>query len=69
MEDVEYVEDVSGVAYDAEQLGDVHGVAWPRVREQLAELRLLKRVEATGGAASSSNVTGSSIPASARTKF
>ncbi|MEU0690862.1 hypothetical protein [Streptomyces uncialis] len=30
--------------------GDVHGVARPRVRQQLAELRTLERVAAVGGA-------------------
>ncbi|WP_181653113.1 hypothetical protein [Streptomyces sp. WAC00263] len=34
----------------AEHLGDVHGVARPRVGEQLEELRVLERVEAAGGA-------------------
>ncbi|MET9382259.1 hypothetical protein ABZY09_14565 [Streptomyces sp. NPDC002928] len=32
-----------------EHLGDVHGVAGPRVGQRLAELRALKRVETTGG--------------------
>ena len=31
VEDVEHVEDVPGAAYEAEHLGDVHGVARPRV--------------------------------------
>ncbi|MGW4965583.1 hypothetical protein ACWEPL_50885 [Nonomuraea sp. NPDC004186] len=30
VEDVEHVEDVPGAAYEAEHLGDVHGVARPR---------------------------------------
>lgn len=51
VEDVEHVEDVAGGAYEAEHFGDVHGVARPRVGEQLAELRPLERVEAAGGAA------------------
>lgn len=50
VEDVEHDEDVLGAAHEAEHLGDVHGVARPRVRQQLAELRALKRVEAAGGA-------------------
>ncbi|KRD20155.1 hypothetical protein ASE41_17700 [Streptomyces sp. Root264] len=49
MEDVEHVEDVPGAAYEAEHLGDVHGVARPRVGEELAELRALEGVETTGG--------------------
>jgi len=32
VEYVEYVEDVPGAAHKAEHLGDVHGVARPRVR-------------------------------------
>ena len=44
------VEDVPGAAYEAEHLGDVHGVARPRVGEQFAELRALEGVEAAGGA-------------------
>lgn len=66
VEDVEHVEDVAGAVHEAEHLGDVHGVARPRIDEQLAELRALQRVE---GPASSSKTTGSSIPASARTRF
>ena len=50
VQDVEYVEDVSGAAYEAEHLGDVDGVARPRVHEQFAELRALEGVEAAGGA-------------------
>jgi hypothetical protein len=50
VQDVEHIEDVLGAAYETEHLGDVHGVTRPRIREQLAELRALKRVEATGGA-------------------
>jgi hypothetical protein len=34
VEDVEHVEDVPGAAYEAEHLGDVHGVARPGVGEQ-----------------------------------
>nr|WP_235884262.1 hypothetical protein [Saccharopolyspora elongata] len=49
VEDVEHVEDVPGPAYEAEHLGDVHGVARPRVVQQFAELRPLERVEAAGG--------------------
>ncbi|MFJ5226463.1 hypothetical protein [Streptomyces sp. NPDC088400] len=60
MEDVELVEDVASAAYEAEHLGDVHGVAEPRVSEQFTELRVL-RLEVPG---SSSKTTGSSIPAS-----
>jgi hypothetical protein len=47
---VEDVEDVPGAAYEAEHLGDVHGVARPSVGEQLAELRSPERVKAAGGA-------------------
>ena len=65
VEDVEHVEDVTGASYEAEHLGDVHGVARPRVRQQFAELRALKRVEVP---VSSSNPRGSSIWASARTR-
>lgn len=36
VQDVEHVEDVLGAAYEAEHLGDVHGVARPRVGQQLA---------------------------------
>jgi len=50
VEDVEHVEDVPGAADEAEHLGDVHGVARPRVGEQFAELRPLEGVEAAGGA-------------------
>jgi hypothetical protein len=50
VEDVEHVEDVPGAADEAEHLGDVDGVARPRVGEQLAELRALEGVEATGSA-------------------
>ncbi|GAA2638342.1 hypothetical protein GCM10009863_63960 [Streptomyces axinellae] len=50
VQDVEHVEDVLVAAHEAEHLGDVHGVARPRVLQQLAELRPLKRVEAAGGA-------------------
>nr|WP_322778244.1 hypothetical protein [Frankia sp. Cas4] len=45
---VEDVEDVLRAAYEAEHLGDVHGVARPRVGEQIAELRALEGVEAAG---------------------
>jgi hypothetical protein len=38
VEDVEHVEDVPRAAHEAERLGDVHGVARPRVGEQFAEL-------------------------------
>ncbi|WP_185836960.1 hypothetical protein [Streptomyces sp. WAC 06783] len=41
VEDVEHVEDVASAAHEAEHPGDVHGVARPRVRQQLAELRPL----------------------------
>ncbi|HEY3502762.1 MAG TPA: hypothetical protein VGN37_08295 [Actinocatenispora sp.] len=51
VEDVEHVKDVAGAAYEAEHLGDVHGVARPRIGEQFAELRALKGVETAGGAA------------------
>jgi hypothetical protein len=50
VQDVEHVEDVPSAAHEAEHLGDVHGVARPRVRQQLAELRALEGVEAAGGA-------------------
>lgn len=49
VEDVEHVEDVLGAAHEAEHLRDVHGVARPRVRQQLAEFRALERVETAGG--------------------
>jgi hypothetical protein len=49
VQDVQHVEDVLRTSHKAEHLGDVHGVARPRVREQLAELRALERVEAAGG--------------------
>ncbi|MEO3805293.1 hypothetical protein [Nonomuraea sp. B1E8] len=55
VEDVEHVEDVLGAAYEAEHLGDVHGVAGPRVGEQFAELRPLEVP------ACSSKVTGSAF--------
>ncbi|MFE2158964.1 hypothetical protein ACFW9M_14200 [Streptomyces lydicus] len=42
---------------------DVHRVVRPGVREQFAELRPLKRVEAAGGAGLL-KTAGSSIPAS-----
>lgn len=45
----QHVEDVLVAAHEAEHLGDVDGVARPRVRQQLAELRALERVEAAGG--------------------
>jgi hypothetical protein len=45
---VQDVEDVPGATQEAEHLGDVHGVARPRVRQQLAELRPLQRVKAAG---------------------
>ncbi len=51
VQDVEHVEDLSGAAYEAEHLGDVHGVARPRVVEERAELQALEGVEAAGGAA------------------
>ncbi len=51
VQDVEHVEDVAGAADEAEHLGDVDGVARPRVVEERAELRALDRVEAAGGAA------------------
>lgn len=50
VQDVEHVEDVLGAAYEAEHFGDVHGVARPCVRQQVAELRALHRVKAAGGA-------------------
>lgn len=50
VQDVEHVEDAPGAAYEAEHLGDVHDVARPRVRQQLAELRALEPVKAGGGA-------------------
>ena len=65
VQDFEYVKDVLVAADEAEHLGDVHGVARPRVRQQFAELRALKRVEVP---VSSSNPRGSSIWASARTR-
>jgi hypothetical protein len=49
VEDVEHVEDVPDAAYEAEHLADVDGVARPRVRPELAELRPLEGVEAAGG--------------------
>ncbi|MFF1705079.1 hypothetical protein [Streptomyces sp. NPDC058252] len=58
VEDVEHVEDVPGAAYEAEHLGDVHGVARPGARQQFAELRALQRVEAAGGARGPSKTTG-----------
>lgn len=65
VEDVEHVEDVRGGAtHEAEHRRDVHGVARPRVRAQLAELRALKPVEAAGEPASTSRTTGSSVPTS-----
>lgn len=51
VEDVEHVKDVAGTAHEAEHPRDAHGVARPRVRQQLAELRPLEGVEAAGGAA------------------
>ncbi|WP_258573803.1 hypothetical protein [Streptomyces sp. KM273126] len=63
---VEDVEDVLGAAHEAEHLRDVRGVARPRVSEQFAELRALERVEVR---AFSSKTTGSSVPASVRTRF
>ena len=48
-QDIEHVEDVLVAAYEAEHLGDVHGVARPRVGEQFTELRALERVETAGG--------------------
>ncbi|MXG26866.1 hypothetical protein [Streptomyces sp. YIM 132580] len=56
-------------AHEAEHLGDVHGVARPRVRQQLAELRALEGVEAAGGARVLLEDDPASIPASARTRF
>jgi hypothetical protein len=53
-------------ADEAEHLGDVHGAARPSVVKERAELRALERVEVPG---SSSKTTGSSIPASSRTRF
>jgi hypothetical protein len=50
VQDVQHVEDVRRASHKAEHLGDVHGVARPRVREQLVELRALEQVEAAGGA-------------------
>ncbi|NEC17226.1 hypothetical protein [Streptomyces parvus] len=50
VQDFEDVEDVLVAAHEAEHLGDVRGVARPRVRQRLAELRSLERVEAAGGA-------------------
>ncbi|GAA1731057.1 hypothetical protein GCM10009680_85010 [Streptomyces yatensis] len=50
VEDVEHVEDVSGAAYEAEHLGDVHGVPGPCVVEERAELRALEGMETAGGA-------------------
>lgn len=70
VKDVEHVEAVAGAAYEAEHLGDVHGVARSRVGEQLAGLRPLEGVKAAGGVpASSSKTTGSSIPALSKTRF
>jgi hypothetical protein len=68
VQDFEDVEDVLVAAHEAEHLGDVHGVARPRVGEEFAELRALERVEAAGVPASSSKTRRSSIPASARTR-
>jgi hypothetical protein len=48
VQDFEDVENVLVAADEAEHLGDVHGVARPRVREQFAGLRALERVEAAG---------------------
>lgn len=50
VEDVEHVEDVPGASYEAEHLGDVHGVTRPGVVEERAELWALEGVEAAGGA-------------------
>ncbi len=50
VQDVEDVEDVPGTAYEAEHLGDVHGVPGPRVVEERAELGALEGLEAAGGA-------------------
>jgi hypothetical protein len=50
VEDVGHVEDVPGATHEAEHPGDVHGVAWPLVREEFAELRALEGREAAGGA-------------------
>ncbi|GAA4309491.1 hypothetical protein GCM10023178_18140 [Actinomadura luteofluorescens] len=48
--DLEDVQDVLVAAHRAEHLGDVRGVAGPRVGEQLvAERRALEWVQATGG--------------------
>lgn len=69
MEDVEHVEDVAGAAYEAAHLGEVDGVAGPGVVEECAELRALEWVETAGGAGAPSKTTGSSIPASSRTRF
>ncbi|WP_242895532.1 hypothetical protein [Actinomadura litoris] len=49
MQDIEQVTDVLGATYEAENLGDMHDVAQPRVGEQLVELWPLERMEAAGG--------------------
>jgi hypothetical protein len=49
VEHVEHVEDVASAADEAEHLGDVHGVAWPRVRQQFAELRAQRRTPVVKG--------------------
>jgi hypothetical protein len=66
VEDVEHVEDVPGAAHEAEHLGDVHGVARPSVSEEREERAELRALEVPG---SSSKTTGSSIPASSKTRF
>jgi hypothetical protein len=70
MQDVEHVEDVPGAVYEADHLGDVHGVAGRAYASRSLNFGRWsgwRRLEVTGS--SSSNVTGSSIPASSKTRF
>jgi hypothetical protein len=50
VQDIEDIEDVPRAVYEAEQFGDAHGVARLRAGEQLAGLRALERVKASGSA-------------------
>ncbi|MGW1988364.1 hypothetical protein ACWCPJ_39000 [Streptomyces collinus] len=43
VDDVEHVEDVAGAAYEAEPLGDVHGVPGPGVVEECPDVSVARR--------------------------
>lgn len=49
VQDFEDVEDVLVATHEGEHLGDIHGAARPRVREQFAEVRALEAASPGAG--------------------